>query len=82
MELDFWKRCMQGSFRARNTTRRWKRAKKEFDITYDNLAVPEIHTGLASQPKTDEKAEPPGISIEYDNLTIPEIHTNHTDDED
>lgn len=44
-----------------------------YDIAYDNLAVPEIHTGKA-KPQHDQPAEKPEIN--YD-TAIPEVHIKH-----
>ncbi len=51
--------------------------KKNYDLTYENLAIPEIHThetGEADKEpeeyhKTDSK---PGVV--YDSVAIPEVH--------
>ena len=41
-----------------------------YDIAYDNLAMPEIHTGKA-KPQHDEPAEKPEINY---NTAFPEVH--------
>ena len=52
------------------------KAKKEhhkhsYDLTFDNVAIPEIHTHKSKQHhKTTPKHHP----IEYDNVAIPEVH--------
>lgn len=49
--------------------------KKNYDLTYENLAIPEIHTHEAEQPvdqeqkETDQKPE-----VVYDSVAIPEVH--------
>lgn len=42
-----------------------------YSISYDNLAIPEIHTGHAEQ-KPEEAPVPENIT--YDTVAIPEIH--------
>lgn len=42
-----------------------------YSISYDNLAIPEIHTGRAEE----KPEEPPAReSITYDSVAVPEIH--------
>ena len=49
---------------------RKKREKgHEYNLTYDNLAVPEIHE---PEDAADEDEKKPGIT--YDSVAIPEIH--------
>ena len=49
--------------------------KSDYDLTYDNLAIPEIHTHEAEEPvdqeqkETDQKPE-----VVYDSVAIPEVH--------
>ena len=45
-----------------------------YSIAYDNLAVPEIHTGKA-KPQHTEPAEKPDIN--YD-TAVPEVHVKRT----
>lgn len=54
-----------------------KRGKKDekkkttYDVSYENLAVPEVHT----EPEAnDEATEDDGESITYESVAIPEIH--------
>ena len=54
-----------------------KREKKDekkkgaYDVSYENLAVPEVHT----EPEEKEDHEDDnGESITYDSVAIPEIH--------
>lgn len=54
--------------------------KRKFDIAYENLAIPEIHTGEAEAPEqAPEKpqTETGGYTVEYENLAIPEINPHH-----
>ena len=44
--------------------------EQDYDIAYDNLAVPEIRTGKA-KPQHDEPDEKPEINY---NTAIPEVH--------
>lgn len=54
-----------------------KRGKKDekkkttYDVSYENLAIPEVHT----EPEAnDEATEDDGESITYESVAIPEIH--------
>lgn len=48
-----------------------KKKKSTYDVSYENLAVPEIHT----EPETENEAtEDNGESITYESVAIPEIH--------
>lgn len=52
------------------------KAKKEqhkhnYDLTFDNVAIPEIHTHKSDSPKEEAPSQQP---IQYDNVAIPEIH--------
>lgn len=46
--------------------------KLNFDVKYENLAVPEIHVGTDSEDVQDEIDDTEGIT--YDSVAIPEIH--------
>ena len=54
-----------------------KRGKKDekkkttYDVSYENLAVPEVHTEPGAN---DEATEDDGESITYESVAIPEIH--------
>lgn len=51
--------------------KREQEKKQGYQISYDNVAVPEVHT----QPEEEEKdsaEETPGVN--YDSVAIPEIH--------
>lgn len=52
-----------------------QRSKKDYQLTYDNLAIPEVHTKKESQPPSQETDDKPSIS--YDGVAIPEIHPQH-----
>lgn len=43
----------------------------EYDLTYDNVAIPEVHTHKAPHDD-DTHFDDPAIS--YDNVAIPEVH--------
>ena len=47
-----------------------KNKKKHYNLDYDNLAIPEIHTHKQKNKETPE----PKPSITYDTVAIPEIH--------
>lgn len=49
--------------------------KLNFDVKYENLAVPEIHVGTDSEDVQDEIDDAEDTeSITYDSVAIPEIH--------
>lgn len=49
--------------------------KLDFDVKYENLAVPEIHIGSKSEEVHDEIDDAEDTeSITYDSVAIPEIH--------
>lgn len=52
-----------------------KAGKKEsYEIEYENLAVPEVHTGHVKQdPKKDSRKEKKH-GIVYDSVAVPEVH--------
>ena len=52
--------------------------KKNYDLTYENLAIPEIHTHEAEE-QTDKEPEASGKTdskprVVYDSVAIPEVH--------
>ena len=55
----------------------WKKLKKKatekhnYDLTYDNVAIPEVHTH-----KPEDHKETPGedAPVRYDNVSITEVH--------
>ena len=59
----------------------WKKKKQQdgkktthesYDVKYENLAVPEVHT----EPEVeDEEGEEEQDSITYESVAIPEIHS-------
>ena len=62
-------------FKNKIKNARKEREKKNYDLTYENLAIPEIHTHEAEEPvdreqkETDQKPE-----VVYDSVAIPEVH--------
>ena len=57
-----------------------KDKKKDYNLTYDNLAIPEIHTQSDSASNDDEASNPVDTksseeeaTISYD-VAIPEVH--------
>ena len=42
--------------------------KHDYDLSFENVAIPEIYT---------DEAEPP--AVDYDNLAIPEVHIQKKD---
>lgn len=45
--------------------------KHNYDLTFDNVAIPEIHTHKSVHHNENKTAHHP---IEYDNVAIPEVH--------
>lgn len=43
----------------------------EYDLTYDNVAIPEVHTHKAYCDEDNVDGDSP---ISYDNVAIPEVH--------
>lgn len=43
----------------------------EYDLTYDNVAIPEVHTHKAPH---DDDTPSDDSAISYDNVAIPEVH--------
>lgn len=43
----------------------------EYNLAYDNLAIPEVHIGKKEEEKENDDIKP---SVSYDSLAIPEIH--------
>ena len=45
--------------------------KSDYDLTYDNVAIPEVHTHEASDSTNAVSSD---ASVDFDNLAIPEVH--------
>ncbi len=43
----------------------------EYNLAFDNLAIPEVHTGKKKSDDSEADSKP---SINYDSVAIPEIH--------
>lgn len=59
-----------------NKLKNFFKAKKErhehnYDLTFDNVAIPEIHTHKSKHHEETKHGHDP---INYDNVAIPEIH--------
>mgnify|MGYP004669705439 CR=1 FL=1 len=50
-----------------------KKEKSIFDLSYDNLAIPEVHTHKIHEKKKKETSHDKN-TIDYENVAIPEIH--------
>ncbi len=48
-----------------------ERSQADYNLTYDDVAIPEIHTHKTS-PETNEKSK--DESIHFDDVAIPEVH--------
>lgn len=55
------------------------RAEKNinYDVTYENLAIPEVHTKAGMN---EEEAEEKQDAITYESVAIPEIHIRKNKD--
>lgn len=55
----------------------WEKLKKKaaekhnYDLTYDNVAIPEVHT---HKPEDHEETPGEDAPVHYDNVAIPEVH--------
>lgn len=47
--------------------------KHDYDLTYDNVAIPEIHTHKVTEHDSDDNVEESPDAC-YDSVAIPEIH--------
>ena len=45
--------------------------KHNYDLTYDNVAIPEVHT---HKPEDHEETPGEDAPVHYDNVAIPEVH--------
>lgn len=50
---------------------REKKEKHNYDLTFDNVAIPEVHVKSTESHKDTNKENAP---ISYDNVAIPEVH--------
>ncbi len=48
-----------------------QKSRKNYDLTYDNVAIPEVHT---HEETYDTKSVSSDSSVDFDNLAIPEVH--------
>lgn len=51
----------------------------KYDLSFDNLAIPEIHTHKLKRHKKEKSKY---IPIKYDNVAIPEIHIRNKKKDD
>ena len=50
--------------------RKSKGKNTTYDLTYDNVAIPEVHT----HPANDDSNSDGDNDVLYDNVAIPEVH--------
>lgn len=50
--------------------RKSKGKNAKYDLTYDNVAIPEVHT----HPANDDSNSDGDNDVLYDNVAIPEVH--------
>lgn len=69
-------------FKNKIKNARKEREKKNYDLTYDNVAIPEVHK-TSSTPDTaenttaafpSESSDEQTSSVSFDNVAIPEVH--------
>lgn len=48
-----------------------KKEKHNYDLTFDNVAIPEVHVKSTGSHEDIDKENAP---ISYDNVAIPEVH--------
>lgn len=51
-----------------------KKHAHKFDVTLDNVAVPEVHTHEEEPSKKSARKDEVQPSVTYDSVAIPEIH--------
>ncbi len=52
-------------------TQKKETTESDYDLTYDDVAIPEIHTHKSTPSASHENTEE---SIHYDDVAIPEVH--------
>ncbi len=57
-------------FKGKKQNKDNKSTHEFYDVKYENLAVPEVHT----EPEAEEEMEEEQESITYESVAIPEIH--------
>lgn len=50
---------------------REEKEKHNYDLTFDNVAIPEVHV---KSTESHEDADKENAPISYDNVAIPEVH--------
>lgn len=50
---------------------REEKEKHNYDLTFDNVAIPEVHVKSTESHENTDKENAP---ISYDNVAIPEVH--------
>lgn len=50
---------------------REEKGKHNYDLTFDNVAIPEVHVKSTESHEDTNKENAP---ISYDNVAIPEVH--------
>ena len=50
---------------------REEKEKHNYDLTFDNVAIPEVHVKSTERHEDTDKENAP---ISYDNVAIPEVH--------
>ena len=51
--------------------KREEKEKHNYDLTFDNVAIPEVHVKRTESHEDSDKENAP---ISYDNVAIPEVH--------
>ena len=55
-----------------NNAKKHDEEKHDYDLTFENVAIPEVHTHKTHDEATENESD--DSSINYDNLAIPEVH--------
>ncbi len=65
-------------FKGKKQNKDNKSTHEFYDVKYENLAVPEVHTEpeaeVHTEPEAEEEMEEEQESITYESVAIPEIH--------
>ena len=54
---------------------REEKEKHNYDLTFDNVAIPEVHV---KSTESHEDADKENAPISYDNVAIPEVHIRNS----
>ena len=49
-------------------------SEKDYSLSYDNLAIPEIHKKASGSEEDDQDDNTDKPHVTYDSLAVPEVH--------